>query len=998
MDEIKEVEDVPVDHPSAKNICAIDKSSIHRICSGQVVLTLATAVKELLENSIDAGATIVDIKLKDYGSELVEVTDNGSGVEEKNFEGLTLKHYTSKLQEFTDLVNVETFGFRGEALSSLCALSHLSVTTRHLSAAVGTKLEFDHNGKITRQTAQARQVGTTVMLQNLFYTLPVRHKEFQRNLKREFVKMVAVLNSYCIISTGIRITCTNQTAKGSRSVVVASKGNVEMQDNISNIFGPKQMQSLLGFQQKEPGEDTCQEFGLKQNLLNTFRIAGFVSKCEHGQGRSSTDRQFFFINGRPFDSAKLSKVVNEVYHQYNRHQYPFVVFKITVQKDNVDVNVTPDKRQVFMEGEKQILATVKASLVALYEPTTSMLLLQQPFKPLNALRDTEASQRDLGLTRHSSLEKTPSSSLSSLLKLKRSFSSAFARDSGADQSTLGNDRTALKQRRLDGFISVNNGSQSTDDLDTGDHETVNLTFDQNHYGTVMDETNRTEIIDTSGLEDNIEDTCQTDMHTSIEENEGLTGSQNGSKIHVKDANKPKMLIDFHSCSTDNRTQTNFDHDSEVMNKSHLSQSFKISQHLSVNIQPESCVKIGPFGDGIFQDKRTEELTYFGCKESDVPLLSVECRREKSEEIYCGNDVSSTEKLGHFNSHSICTNKDQNGGNKPPIETSNASTRVHSVCDTNESLDETSLSQCSLEQDVHRQTSVVRTFRMSTSMDSNGVSTDDEDTNKDAVTLKHVIDTNDIDAQEEVNKKEKLISFSMEALRGRWKHRALSASSGTERFARAFRATISPTENQAAEQELQREIQKDMFSQMDILGQFNLGFIIARLDRDLFIVDQHATDEKYNFESLQRDYVIQCQKLICPMNLELTASNETILMDNLDIFRMNGFEFHIDQDSQPTQRVKLVSTPVSKNWMFGKGDIEEMIFMLTESPGVSCRPSRVRDMFASRACRKSVMIGTYLNKTEMKKLVSHMGDLDQPWNCPHGRPTMRHLMNLEMLPT
>ncbi|KAK2173846.1 hypothetical protein NP493_847g00042 [Ridgeia piscesae] len=107
---------------SPGSIQAIDRGSVHRICSGQVVLTLSTAVKELVENSLDAGATNIEIRLKEYGRELVEVIDNGSGVEESNIEGLTLKHHTSKLRDFTDLSGVETFGFRGEALSSLCAL------------------------------------------------------------------------------------------------------------------------------------------------------------------------------------------------------------------------------------------------------------------------------------------------------------------------------------------------------------------------------------------------------------------------------------------------------------------------------------------------------------------------------------------------------------------------------------------------------------------------------------------------------------------------------------------------------------------------------------------------------------------------------------------------------------------------------------------------------------------------------------------------------------
>lgn len=184
--------------------------------------------------------------------------------------------------------------------------------------------------------------------------------------------------------------------------------------------------------------------------------------------------------------------------------------------------------------------------------------------------------------------------------------------------------------------------------------------------------------------------------------------------------------------------------------------------------------------------------------------------------------------------------------------------------------------------------------------------------------------------------------------------------------------------------------------MQILGQFNLGFIITRLQSDLFIVDQHATDEKYNFETLQQTCVLQHQPLITPLDLELTPGNEAILLDNLDVFVTNGFQFDIDETRPFSQRVKLKSVPQSRNWSFGKEDVDELIFMLSDCPGSLCRPSRVRAMFASRACRKSVMVGTALTAGRMREMIDNMGKIEQPWNCPHGRPTVRHLVNLDMI--
>lgn len=199
----------------------------------------------------------------------------------------------------------------------------------------------------------------------------------------------------------------------------------------------------------------------------------------------------------------------------------------------------------------------------------------------------------------------------------------------------------------------------------------------------------------------------------------------------------------------------------------------------------------------------------------------------------------------------------------------------------------------------------------------------------------------------------------------------------------FKTKIDPKQNQSAEQELKTEISKDDFVRMELIGQFNLGFIIVRLGDDLFIIDQHATDEKYNFETLQKTTVLQHQPLVVPQDLDMTAVNEIILMDNLKVFEANGFRFDIDMDRPVTKRVKLVAKPFSRNWEFGKEDIDELVFMLQEGTSDSayldtCRPSRVRAMFASRACRSSVMIGTSLSKTDMRRLVDHMGTIEHPW--------------------
>ncbi|KAI3365589.1 hypothetical protein L3Q82_010664 [Scortum barcoo] len=863
-------------------IKAIDKHSVHQICSGQVVLTLATAVKELVENSIDAGATNIDVRLKECGAELVEVSDNGKGVEEANFEGLTLKHHTSKLRDFSDLIHVETFGFRGEALSSLCALSDLSVVTCHESSQVGSKLVFDHKGHLVQRSPHPRQQGSTVSLQQLFHTLPVRHKEFQRNIKKEYAKMLHVLQSYCIISTGVRITCSNQNGQAKRSTVLSTSGSQSMRDNIGAIFGPKQLQSLLLFQQVSPTENIVEEYGLKDADLpkQLFSITGFVSRGDHGVGRSASDRQFFFINKRPCDPLKVTKLVNEVYHMYNRHQYPFVALNIAVASECVDVNVTPDKRQIFLQEEKLLLAILKTSLINMYEAGVNKISLNYtPIPSSNATPSSEICQvapssenmPEPGEDTRS-VAQSPKSSLN-LAGLKAAFSSHHS-----SKSTVVT-KSGPTQKTLQSFLK---GTAKAPTCNPSVKSPLKPTRDPVKCSPVG-----RSVLD--GFRYGAVSSCDVTMATSDIPSPGL------------ELSLPEVVAD-----SPIKHET-FEETSEVVAGSPIKhETFEETSEVVAG----SPIKHETFEETSNNNHTVpEELQTETCTSNKECTLSPDAKRARKEKP-------------HF-----------------PTE--------------------------------HQSNSLSDSFENTSSM---------------------------LDAPVCLQRRTVPLQFSLQDLAGKMKRLQgqRKESNSDDLHYRRFRAKINPGENQSAEEELKKEISKDMFKQMEIIGQFNLGFIIAKLNSDIFMIDQHATDEKYNFEMLQQHTVLQGQKLIAPQKLHLTAISENVLIENIEIFRKNGFEFLIDEEAQVMERVKLVSLPTSKNWTFGPTDIEELIFMLSDSPGVMCRPSRVRQMFASRACRKSVMIGTALSVTEMKKLLVHMGEIEHPWNCPHGRPTMRHLANLDII--
>ncbi|KJA16758.1 hypothetical protein HYPSUDRAFT_147287 [Hypholoma sublateritium FD-334 SS-4] len=382
------------------SIKAIDKASIHHITSGQVVIDLQTAVKELVENSVDAGATSIEVRFRNYGLSSIEVVDNGCGIAEDDYESIALKHHTSKLETFSDLTSVETFGFRGEALSSLCALSEqVSISTATASTTpMGTSLVLDSSGKLLKRSAVARNQGTSITLTNIFSPLAVRRKELERNIKREFAKALSLLNAYalgpCAAAPGIRLTVTNQQEKGGKSTPIRTLGLPSCRESVTALWGPKSLDNIVDV---DITFEVEREKVVLKRLQNqelepfTVQVRGLTSKFSVGCGRAGTDRQFFYVNGRPCNMNKIQKCFNEVYRSFNATQAPFIVANIMMPTHIYDVNVSPDKRTILLHSEANLISALKVafffSLPYVIGLTThirllSRFILRHPGQPL----------------------------------------------------------------------------------------------------------------------------------------------------------------------------------------------------------------------------------------------------------------------------------------------------------------------------------------------------------------------------------------------------------------------------------------------------------------------------------------------------------------------------------------------------------------------------------------------------------------------------------------
>ena len=197
--------------------------------------------------------------------------------------------------------------------------------------------------------------------------------------------------------------------------------------------------------------------------------------------------------------------------------------------------------------------------------------------------------------------------------------------------------------------------------------------------------------------------------------------------------------------------------------------------------------------------------------------------------------------------------------------------------------------------------------------------------------------------------------------------------------------LIPNNQTLAEEELTRFIHLKDFEKMSIIGQFNLGFIVVKLNSDLFVVDQHASDEKFTFEKLMKTVCVDRQNLVAPIPLDLTPQLTSCLLENAELIKQNGFDFLMNYD----EKILLTQVPQLRNMTLGKSDLEELLYrILNGESDPKC--SKLRIWYASKACRTSVMIGMALTKKKMSAIVKNMGKMDFPWSCPHGRPSMRHL--------
>ncbi len=316
----------------------LDQQTIDQIAAGEVIERPASVVKELVENSIDAGATAVTVEIRDGGISFIRVTDNGNGIDRDQVSVAFLRHSTSKIRRAEDLMGVSSLGFRGEALSSIASISMVELITKTRDADAGVRYVIEGGAEKKIEDTAAPE-GTTFLVRSLFYNTPARRK-FLKSPVTEAGYISELMERLALSRPDISFQFLNNG-----QVKLHTSGNHNLKDVIYQIYGREIAANLARIEAKQ----------------GAVQITGFIGKPVISRGNRGFEN--YFINGRYIRSSVIAKGIEEGYRSFlMQHKYPFTVLHFTIQGELLDVNVHPTKMELRFSNQEEIYHLVKETV------------------------------------------------------------------------------------------------------------------------------------------------------------------------------------------------------------------------------------------------------------------------------------------------------------------------------------------------------------------------------------------------------------------------------------------------------------------------------------------------------------------------------------------------------------------------------------------------------------------------------------------------------------
>ena len=337
----------------------LDEQTISKIAAGEIIENSASIVKELVENSIDAGADDILVELRGESTKYIKVSDNGSGFSEDDLELAFLRHSTSKLQVIEDLEKIRTLGFRGEALASISNISKIKLMTKREEDLAGNSLIIE-NGKIVKKNKVGMPKGTTFIINDVFYNTPVR-KKFLRKDSTEISNIIDIVQKIALSNNNIKFTLIRD------GKTILNTGSDR--DPINRIF------SILG-------SEIASSLNEGKFESENYKIRGFFSNNK--LFRSNRDSQYIFVNGRFIRDINISRAIEKNYNSLiPLNRYPVFVLYIDIDPKLIDVNIHPKKNEIKISNENILTALLSEVVEEVIYPNRSIREIELEYKKEN---------------------------------------------------------------------------------------------------------------------------------------------------------------------------------------------------------------------------------------------------------------------------------------------------------------------------------------------------------------------------------------------------------------------------------------------------------------------------------------------------------------------------------------------------------------------------------------------------------------------------------------
>ncbi|KAG1331194.1 putative DDT domain-containing protein [Cocos nucifera] len=362
IDEPEQTTDSTATTLEPPRIRRLDESVVNRIAAGEVIQRPASAVKELVENSLDAGATSISVVVKDGGLKLIQVSDNGHGIRYEDLPILCERHTTSKLSTYEDLQTIKSMGFRGEALASMTYVGHVTVTTITEGQLHGYRVSY-RDGVMENEPRPCAAVrGTQIMVENLFYNMIARRKTLQ-NSSDDYPKIIDLISRFAVHNISVSFSCRKHGANRADVHTVAACSRL---DAIRTVYGVSVARDLM--------EITASD---DNPVRSIFKMDGFISNANYVVKKTT---MILFINDRLVECTALKRAIEVVYSAtLPKASKPFIYMSIGLPSEHVDVNIHPTKREVSLLNQESLIETIQTAVESkLMNSNTSRTFQTQP--------------------------------------------------------------------------------------------------------------------------------------------------------------------------------------------------------------------------------------------------------------------------------------------------------------------------------------------------------------------------------------------------------------------------------------------------------------------------------------------------------------------------------------------------------------------------------------------------------------------------------------------